>query len=529
MQDIKDEIKSNIRIIENQLNWYGAKPARLKNKYSCPKCGSRDNLGMHESDGIYKIHCFSDGGDCIPDTDIFGFVATMEGLDNTNDFTKIKKLIADREGIPIPEYNYSKKDLRELETHRAAIEDIQSNINFTKDILNNYHLILESANTTDEQKEEAHAESIKLEAELDKYIKELNRLKLPKVGDEVPLPKLQVFSASKYKELGLGADKNFLIEGLIYEKSLGFVIAPPKVGKTNFAYNLALNVSKGKDFIGHKTNGKRNVLYLLLEGTFKQLVDNYGESDNLFLIENKNFSWEEYRDEFIQVIKDNNIELVVIDSFYRMTDRNMSKSEFIKPILKDLDNLTTELGCTFLMMHHTNRLELTENYQNKVAGSSDIVRVGEFFIYLEKPKKTEEEELEEYGMSNEEINKLPLKMILSKNDYRYGKTGFTKYNLSIDMETGYIKTERFKLESKRANPEDRLEDLYNYAALHVPVMEKINREEICKLLSEQYTDISFNSIRKHYGTDVIKRLETRGLIEKKGREYVYIGNDTVIG
>ena len=47
--------------------------------------------------------------------------------------------------------------------------------------------------------------------------------------------------------------------------------------------------------------------------------------------------------------------------------------------------------------------------------------------------------------------------------------------------------------------------------------------------SEQYTDISFNSIRKHYGTDVIKRLELRRLIEKKGKEYVYIGNDTVIG
>lgn len=416
-----------------------------------------------------------------------------------------------------------------LDKLTPKISEIKEQIHYAENFINTYNIILKNEDLGEDDKLEAIEEIKGLEIELEQKKKELNTLELPTSGDNILLPRLNVCSSKMYKELGLGADKNFLIDGLIYEKSLGFIVAPPKVGKTNFTYNLALSVSKGKDFIGHKTNGKRNVLYLLLEGTFKQLVDNYGTSDNLFLLEDKNFIWEDYRDSIIQYILINKIELVVIDSFYRMTDRNMSKSEFIKPILKDLDNLTTELGCTFLLMHHTNRVELTENHQNKVAGSSDIVRVGEFFIYLDKPKKTEDEELEEYNMSNDEINKLPLNIILTKNDYRYGRSGFTKYNVSIDTETGYIEANRFKLEAKRANPEDRLEDLYNYAAIHVPVMEKINREEICKLLSEQYTDISFNSIRKHYGSDVIKKLETRGLIEKKGREYVYIGNDTVIG
>ena len=98
MQDIKEQIKSNLNILKNELAYYGAIKTKEKNKYSCPICGSKSNLHLYEDTVTY--HCYD--VNCQKGGDVFNFVANMEGLDIKNDFPNILKIIADRQGIILP-------------------------------------------------------------------------------------------------------------------------------------------------------------------------------------------------------------------------------------------------------------------------------------------------------------------------------------------------------------------------------------------------------------------------------------------
>lgn len=343
--------------------------------------------------------------------------------------------------------------------------------------------------------------------------------------------KLLIVNGDKYIESGIGQDKNFIVNGLVYEKSLGFIIAPPKVGKTTFSYLLARSIALGENFIEHEIPEKKNVLYVLVEGTLHSIINKFEAPSNMFILESKLFDWYKHKEMIINHIKQFNIEVVVLDSLYRLSDLDISKSIVLKPLLEQLDVLSTELGCTFIIPHHTNRMELTENHQNKVAGSSDIVRAGEFFIFLEKPKKTEEEEEEDFNLSNDEINQKPLNIIMSKHDYRYGKTGFNKYNIDIDLYNSKIKYSRFKLDGKKENKDDRLIDLINHAEAFLPIFKLepnnglFTKGKLTDILHDNYKTISKSTIQQHYIQDVIKHLEKNNLIVKdKGHYYKVVNN-----
>lgn len=343
--------------------------------------------------------------------------------------------------------------------------------------------------------------------------------------------KLLIVSGNKYIEAGIGQDKGFIVNGLVYEKSLGFIVAPPKVGKTTFSYLLARSIALGENFVEHEIPEKKNVLYVLVEGTLHSIINKFEAPSNMFILENKLFDWYKHKEIIINHIKEFNIEVVVLDSLYRLSDLDISKSIVLKPLLEQLDILSTELGCTFIIPHHTNRLELTENHQNKVAGSSDIVRAGEFFIFLEKPKKTEEEEEEDFNLSNEEINQKPLNIIMSKHDYRYGKTGFNKYNIDIDLHNSKIKYSRFKLDGKKENKDDRLIDLINHAESFLPIFNLapdnglFTKGKLTDILHDNYKSISKSTIQQHYIQDIIKHLESNNLILKdKGHYYRVVNN-----
>ena len=278
-----------------------------------------------------------------------------------------------------------------------------------------------------------------------------------------------------------------------------------------------------ENFVEHEIPEKKNVLYVLVEGTLHSIINKFEAPNNMFILESKLFDWYKHKEMIINHIKQFNIEVVVLDSLYRLSDLDISKSIVLKPLLEQLDILSTELGCTFIIPHHTNRMELTENHQNKVAGSSDIVRAGEFFIFLEKPKKTEEEEEEDFNLSNEEINQKPLSIIMSKHDYRYGKTGFNKYNIDIDLYNSKIKYSRFKLDGKKENKDDRLTDLINYAEDFLPMFSIephngiFNKGKLTEVLHNNYKSISIPTIQQHYIQDVIKHLEKKKLITKDKR------------
>ena len=112
---------------------------------------------------------------------------------------------------------------------------------------------------------------------------------------------------------------------------------------------------------------------------------------------------------------------------------------------------------------------------------------------------------------------------MSKHDYRYGKTGFNKYNIDIDLYNSKIKYSRFKLDGKKENKDDRLTDLINYAEDFLPMFSIephngiFNKGKLTEVLHNNYKSISIPTIQQHYIQDVIKHLEKKKLITKDKR------------
>ncbi|MGL5750299.1 MAG: AAA family ATPase [Paraclostridium sp.] len=340
--------------------------------------------------------------------------------------------------------------------------------------------------------------------------------------------KLLIVPGDEYMKFGIGKTKEFLIEGLVYENSVGFIIAPPKVGKTTFTFLLSRALATGEDFLGHKVNGKRNVLYVLSEGTLNNTIKHFGSPSNLQILEHNQFDWCEQRELVINHIIEHETDMVVLDSLYKVVDIDITKSVQLKPFLKELEKLSSELSCTFIMPHHTNRLELTDNHQNKVSGSADIVRSGEFFIFLDKPKI--EEEHDNLLLTEEELNEKPMEIIMTKHDYRYGRTGFNKYAINIDFANATVTGDRYKLGSKRADKTDRLEDLINYATFIVADMEGyITKSKLTDKLTEHYKSIGKVAIQKNYIQSIFDYLVSNKVIRKAtGYNFEYIGEAKVV-
>lgn len=339
-----------------------------------------------------------------------------------------------------------------------------------------------------------------------------------------PLEKkaLLVMSSEEYLNSDIGKEKGFLIDRLIPENSLGMLVAPAKCNKTTLAYDIALSVATGKDCISHNTNVTGKVLYISIEGSIQGLLKAFGHSENIDIIADKYFQWEDYKEDLEGIIKEKQYKLIVIDPLYKATKRDIAKAKEILPFLRQLEDLANTYKTTFLLCHHTMREEnlTTEASVNKISGSMNLVRASEFTIMLEKEKKTEDEEKEELNLSDEEYESLPQKRILRKLDYRYGGEGFTKFSVNIDFKNGNITGHRYSSTGERVKPKARIEDLYNHSVEIIEKFPVINKGMLTTELAKIYTDLTENTMKKHYIPSVWEQLEQAGKISKeKGHNY----------
>ena len=92
-------IKSREDIIKEELKAIGAHPHKsLKDKYNCPACGSKDNLGLHLKNGEWKANCFTTGCTLSGDKNVIDIIMTYKNLDKDS-FYNTAKEIASRNNI----------------------------------------------------------------------------------------------------------------------------------------------------------------------------------------------------------------------------------------------------------------------------------------------------------------------------------------------------------------------------------------------------------------------------------------------
>lgn len=351
---------------------------------------------------------------------------------------------------------------------------------------------------------------------------------------------------------GLNYSKNnktpgYLIDGLLYEGCITQIIAAPKVGKTTCTYTMLFQaIYEGIVFNEHKVNKPLKAMYLCYEGSLGKMTDTFIDKDEKILILNQN--QDAYLDEgnnlrdIFEIAEKRGCNIIVIDPINKAlahTDRG--KESELLPILREVEKFALEKNISVIIVNHSNRMsDAYSTTVNNVSGSEVTNRVSSATIILRKTRKTEEEEQENYNLSNKELNNKPISAILVKENYRYGNTGYTQFRIDIDLNRKAINASRYietavlntKGETKRRlDPQDRLNQLIGLAKLELTEGQEFNKGELSTILArltsnredDGISEISKKKINDNYITDIVDKLIEEGyLIKMTNRKFRFI-------
>ena len=160
-----------------------------------------------------------------------------------------------------------------------------------------------------------------------------------------------------------------IIEGILPEKAKLSVVSSAKSYKTWLTIHLALAISTGTEFLGHKTK-RQKVLYIDLElksQTFTQRLQAVSSRLNVkpekqwlshLALRGKlsGIRPRELINKIIKIGRDRGAEVVIIDPLFKLNtegDENSSRDQTL--LFNELDRLTTEGGFTLVLNDHSGK------------------------------------------------------------------------------------------------------------------------------------------------------------------------------
>lgn len=170
-KEANKQLNSIPGIMEETLNYYGIKKARVKDKYECPFCGSKDNLHLYKD----NYYCF---GKCARKYYPVNIVMEKEDIP----YTEAIKVLAVRYGIEIPNMELTEEERIEFEKRkeeekkkRKTIFKLEEAAKTSKDITRKFELSCLADNIENDADSEKmnHANYIANEKyDIEKYIGE---------------------------------------------------------------------------------------------------------------------------------------------------------------------------------------------------------------------------------------------------------------------------------------------------------------------------------------------------------------------
>lgn len=234
-------------------------------------------------------------------------------------------------------------------------------------------------------------------------------------GAEVHFTKITDFQ-------GLAYPIQWLIKDIIPKNSCGFLIAPPKVGKTRLAVELLAGLASGQAPLGISIQHKIPTAFMSLEDN-KQLtlsrlskaIDSSAERKeyhwNGYLTCKDSLSWNPGKplllwlsfdplnlniknnvEKLYQEIEVNKVQFVIIDTLsMSVGNANVNDSKDMYSILKNIKTISQNTGCSFMFIHHTRKnLDKKDlNIQNQILGSTALFAWSDFIIALSDVKDTD--------------------------------------------------------------------------------------------------------------------------------------------
>ena len=157
---------------------------------------------------------------------------------------------------------------------------------------------------------------------------------------------------------------DYLVDRLIPRGTLCSLVGESDTGKSSLLRQLAVSVAYGDEtFIGFKLNNQcRNVVYVSTEdgemntGVWlnkhfgKDTVDHGALTQLKFL-----FITENLYENLKEVIKNNCVDLLIIDSYADIFEGSMNDSNIVRSFLTKYNELANMYGVTIIFLHHTKK------------------------------------------------------------------------------------------------------------------------------------------------------------------------------
>ena len=182
-------------------------------------------------------------------------------------------------------------------------------------------------------------------------------------------------------------ETEWLWEGILPAGGLSLLVAKPKVGKTTLAFNLALAVAKGKDFLGRKTK-QSAVVYLALEekkSEIRKKLKSLADTP-----EGIRFHFGSAPEKAIQevraLIQETKAGLLVVDvlqKFCRIKDLNDYAQ--VTNTLEPLMAMAREENCHILLTHHAGKADRQDG--DEILGSTALLGGVDTSIHIKKRDK----------------------------------------------------------------------------------------------------------------------------------------------
>lgn len=226
----------------------------------------------------------------------------------------------------------------------------------------------------------------------------------------------------------------WVIPGIIPESGCGLIVAPPKVGKTRIAIEIALGLATGQRPLGISTQRPKAVGFFSLEdGEYlfaERLASGMSHSRAKYhwdghitpvggslvwdppaplpLLTNfahVDLSTPEDQQRLYETIIKHDLKLVIIDTLSMAIGKgNVSDQKDMYATLNPVKDIAKATGCAVLFIHHTRKrvFEKGESIQESILGATALHAWSDFIISLAPP--AEEEDFLRMGVQTKRAN-----------------------------------------------------------------------------------------------------------------------------
>lgn len=234
--------------------------------------------------------------------------------------------------------------------------------------------------------------------------------------------KIEAWTFNDFKELK--KDKNFLINHVLYPKTVNMVYSPPAQFKSIMCLDMALCLANSLDWLGNKVKARKKVLYCDKENNdqlIKERLLGLHKGHNLkrgdFPLQILRRNGDLLNTEFItalhEFVEENEIEVIFFDTLHRFADYDENRSDDLNRLYTMVfQPLIEKYGVSIVFLHHTKKdggYRGSGDFLGMVDTAWSVRREGKsnkFKIINEKARSGEIDNIcgeIDFGMNNDEL------------------------------------------------------------------------------------------------------------------------------